>query len=128
MPAINEDTREFWQQLADDLSAQRPYPGRRIEIVKGRKHKGKTGIVRRHMPDRYYDAFRYASEASAHMIQMAGREGYVVLVDPENGPSFWVRADYTKVLVDISGFEEVTGKSTKSNNRPYLDDTCPVQS
>jgi hypothetical protein len=96
MSAINADTREVWQHIADELSKQRPYPGRMVTITGGRKHKGKRGKVLRHQQDRFFDAFRYGNEASAHMTEMAGRYGYVCLVENEANPTdkFWVKADY----------------------------------
>lgn len=95
MPAITSENRDAWQAIANDCSKQRPYVGRLVKIVEGRKHKGKQGKVVRHMLDKYFDAFRYGSEASHHLTQMMGRHGYVVLVEQECGNRFWVRADYT---------------------------------
>lgn len=98
MTAINSDTRAAWQDIANQLSAQRPYEGRRVRVTDGRKHVGKQGTVTRHMVSRYDDPFRYASEAQAHMREMAGRFGYVVRVRQDDGAEFWVRADYVEVL------------------------------
>jgi len=98
MPAINENTVDFWKDMAKEASKVRPNPGRRVQIVKGRKHKGKEGVVLKNIQDRYYDAFRYGGEASHHMTAMYRREGFVVLVEQDSGKTFWVRADYTEIL------------------------------
>jgi len=96
MPAINEKTRGTWQDIANELSKQRPVPGRKVSITGGRKHKGKRGTVLRHQLDKFVDAFRYGGEANHHMTEMAGRFGYVCLVENMENPSdrFWVKADY----------------------------------
>jgi hypothetical protein len=99
MSAINGDTVEAWREIAKDLSAQRPYPGRRVEIVGGRKHKGRVGVVLIHCRDQYSSAFRYGGEANLHMREMAGRDGFVVKCrDEMTNEIFWCKADYTKVL------------------------------
>ena len=99
MSAINAETRDAWQSIADELSKQRPWPGRRVRVTGGRKHAGKEGTVLRHQVSKYNDVFRYASEAQAHMREMAGRSGFVVLVQPDNDSKpFWVDADKVDVL------------------------------
>lgn len=102
MSVLNERTREAWQAIANDLSKQRPYAGRRVRIVGGRKHKGKEGTVTRHQLDHYEDAFRYGGEASQHMAQMAGRDGYVVMVRPDAGKPFWVKARFVLCIDDAA--------------------------
>lgn len=92
MPAINSENREAWQALANEVSKDRPYVGRRVTVTGGRKHKGKSGEVVRHERDRYVDAFRYGNEAQHHMTQMRGRYGYVVLIDTGT-ERFWTKAD-----------------------------------
>ena len=98
MSAINEDTRAAWQAIADELSKQRPHAGRRVRVVGGRKHKGKEGLVERHQLSKYGDAYRYASEAQAHMRDMAGRDGWVCLVRTDAGETFWINAQHTEVV------------------------------
>jgi len=99
MPAINADTVDFWKDIAAKLSKQRPYAGRKVKIVAGRKHMGKTGTVVRHMVSRFENPYRYGSEAQHHMIDMAGREWYVCQVrDDSDGSLFWVKAEYTECL------------------------------
>ena len=96
MAAINQDTQKAWQDIANELSKQRPYPGRKVRITEGRKHKGKCGKVLRHQLDKFVDAFRYGGEANHHMTEMAGRFGYVCLVENTQDPldRFWIKADY----------------------------------
>lgn len=91
MSAINADTVGFWKQLAVDLSAQRPYPGRLVLVTGGRKHNGKRGTVLRHWQDP--GAFRYGGEANLHMREMAGRSGFRCQVDT-GSEKFWVNADH----------------------------------
>lgn len=100
MSAINAETRDAWQALADMLGPQRPVPGRRVCVRGGRKHKGKSGTVVRHMPSRYRSD-RYMSEASLHMRDMRdmrGKDGFVVLVESDDGGErFWVNAEHVEV-------------------------------
>lgn len=98
MSVINSDTQKFWQDMAKEASKVRPDPGKKVRIVKGRKHKGKEGTVMKNIQDKFHDAFRYGGEASHHMTDMYRREGFVVLVKQDDGSTFWVRADYTEVL------------------------------
>lgn len=88
--------RDAWQRIADEASEQRPSFGKTVEIVSGRKHKGKTGIVVKHQVDQYADT-RYKTDASLALREINGREGYVVLVKANDGSLFWVKAEYTLV-------------------------------
>jgi hypothetical protein len=99
MACINEETRDFWQQLANDLSKQRPYPSRLVKVTGGRKHKGKEGVVVRHQYDKFSNAFRYGGDANLQMREMAGRAGFVCLVDA-GSERFWVKADYVECVDD----------------------------
>jgi hypothetical protein len=102
MPAITDDNKDFWQKLANDLAADRPFAGKTVEVVKGRKHKGKVGIVRRHQLDKFSTAYRYGNDASHHMKDMAGTYGWCCMIqDNATGENFWVRADYLKVIQPI---------------------------
>ena len=103
MSAINEDTKDFWQKLANDLSQGRPIPGKTVEVIKGRKHKGKLGTVVRHQLDKFSTAYRYGNDASHHFRDMEGTYGWACLVrDNSNGLTFWVRADYLLVYGQCS--------------------------
>jgi hypothetical protein len=93
--AINADTVDFWKAVAADVSLDRPYPGRRVYVDRGRKHKGKRGTVMRHERSRYTDAFRYGGDASQHMTEMRGRYGFRCLVrDDLTGETFWIDAPH----------------------------------
>jgi hypothetical protein len=98
--AINTETRDAWQAIANDLSKQRPYPGREVRVEAGRKHRGKTGRVLRHQCDKFGSAFRYGGDANLHMREMAGRYGFVVLVATET-EQFWVKAEYVRCIDDM---------------------------
>lgn len=100
MSVINADTQAFWQDMANQLGANRPYVGRRIVVTSG-KHKGKEGFVTRHMKDRYgRDVFRYGGEANLHLREMEGRRGFVVMVDTGT-ERFWVKADKVDCLSQV---------------------------
>lgn len=90
---IRTEDKDFWQAQADKRAADYPHVGRMVTIVDGRKHKGKTGKVLAHKRDAYSDAFRYGNDASHTLRDMAGREGFVVLVDT-GLEKFWVKASY----------------------------------
>lgn len=95
MSVINSDTQSAWQQIARDVSRQRPYVGRTATVVRGRKMLGRRVTVVRHQLDQYdRDAFRYGGEASKHMTEMRGRHGFVCLVRDETGTERWVKAEY----------------------------------
>lgn len=101
---INEDTREAWQYIANEVSKQRPDPGKRVRVSGGRKYKGITGTVVRNIQDKYVNAFRYGNEASFHMREMERRYGFVVLVQPDDASikPFWTKADNVEVI-DTNG-------------------------
>jgi hypothetical protein len=101
---INAENTGAWQALANDLSATRPSVGMRVRVETG-KRKGRTGVVLVHMVSRYEDPYRYASEAQAHLREMAGRFGFVVRIRPDDGhcaggggPDFWSNADRVTVI------------------------------
>lgn len=92
MPVINSENAQAWRDLAAELGATCPYVGRRVSIDKG-KHKGLRGIVERHQRSKFGNAYRYASEASAHFRDMAGRYGWCCLVKTDAG-AVWVNAEH----------------------------------
>lgn len=92
---INEATRVAWQAIASDVSRQRPYPGRRALVFRGRKLLGEMVTIIGHERDRYdVTAFRYGGEASQHMTAMRGRRGYVCRVRTNCGVLAWIKAEY----------------------------------
>ena len=102
MSLITSESAGAWQALANSLDATRPSVGRVVTVVKGTKHKDKTGVVVRHMLDKFYST-RYESEAQAHMRQMRGTRGYRIKIAVKceaSGSlleSFWVPATYVEV-------------------------------
>jgi hypothetical protein len=97
--AINSDNRSAWQDLADHLAPNRPDKGRRVRIERG-KYQGKIGLVTWHGPDKFANT-RYKSEAQLHLRDMAGREGFRIRVQPdEGGQAFFTNAEYATVLRD----------------------------
>ena len=99
MPAITSENAKFWQELANELGAKAPMPGKRVQVVGGRKHAGKCGVVLRNIEDKFdRDTYRYGSEASDHLRDMARKRGYVVLVREDSGAEFWVKAKLVEVV------------------------------
>ena len=96
MTSINSETRGAWQQLATDLDKTCPRVGKIVKVTSG-KHSGKVGKVIWHGRDRYSDAFRYASEAQAHLRDLAGTYGFRVGIQMESGECFFVGADKVEV-------------------------------
>lgn len=98
MSCMNTETADMWKQLAADAAAQRPIAGRRVRVTVGRKHLAKEGVVVRHIPDRYSDAFRYGNDASMHLREIQGRYGFVVQIRTDSGESFWTKAQNVEVV------------------------------
>lgn len=95
MACINESTRDAWQHMADEASKQRPYVGRRVKVVQGRKRLGETGTVIRHERDRFQpDVWRYGTDASMHLRDMQGRRGFVCVVRFDGGGKDWIKSQY----------------------------------
>lgn len=95
-------SHEEGQQLADRLSADRPFVGRTVRVDRGKKHVGKIGRVTWHGLDKFSTAFRYGSPDSASLTEVRGRYGYRIRVQTEQGESFFVPADYVMVSVPMS--------------------------
>lgn len=108
MAVINADNKDFWQDIANKLSINRPYVGRRVKVTGGRKHLGRMGTVIRHEYDRYSSAFRYGGDANMHMREMAGRYGFIVLIKPDDGAdNFWVKADQVDTEEHLATVDKV---------------------
>lgn len=101
MTHMNADTRATWQNVANNTAVDRPSAGKTVTIVKGRKHKNKTGVVVWHGINKFYDT-RYDSPAMASMREIIGREGYSVKVKTASGETFFVPAEYTFVEVEYN--------------------------
>jgi hypothetical protein len=88
-------SKEYWQVIADIAQKQpRIYAGLEVTVTGGRKHKGKTGKVTRHERSRYGFPFRYVTGASLDLMILEGRRGFRALVQPLEGPSFWIDCDH----------------------------------
>lgn len=102
MATITSDNRAAWQALADSLAPQFPSSGKRVKVNKGKKNLGVTGVVTWHGRDRYYST-RYKSEAQLHLMDMRGRDGFRVKIQPDgDGLAFFVSADNVEVLLSES--------------------------
>lgn len=88
---ITCENRSSWQNVDNN-----PF-NKRCKVVKGRKHIGSEGIVIMMMEDKYYD-WKYFSEASRLLKQFNGREGYVSLIQKDNGDTFWVKSIYLEII------------------------------
>jgi len=95
MPAINPDTKVFWQTLVDRFSRQRPNPGKVVTIIRGKKLLGQKATVIRHQIDKFdTSTYRYGSDASHHMRDLEGRSGWVCLIETDDGDRAWIKAKY----------------------------------
>ncbi len=94
MSVINSNTIAAWQMIANNVSRQRPYPGRTATVFRGRKLLGEKVSVVRHQKDAYSDAFRYGGAGNLMMREMAGRSGFVCLVRNAQGAERWIKASY----------------------------------
>jgi hypothetical protein len=116
---VNTETRDAWQSIADEVSRQRPYVGRKVRVTAGRKRLGRVGTVIRHERDRFdRSTFRYGGDAHMHLAEMRGREGFAVLVQPDDGQSvepFWIKASAVECISDrehsAACFDDDAGKA-----------------
>lgn len=97
MSAVNADAAEAWRVLAVKVAEQRPDTGKRVRVTSG-KHAGVEGVVVKHARSKF-KSDRYVSEASRHLRDLVGREGFAVRVLPDGGGErFWVNAEKVEVL------------------------------
>jgi hypothetical protein len=94
--SLTSISREQWQRLADDLSAQRPSVGKRVRVSSGKKFLGRVGIVRWHGPDKYARDY-YRTPAQLDLRDLRGRDGFRIRVESD-GESFFVGADQVEVI------------------------------
>ena len=91
-----------WACLRDNaksLSADSPRKGKRVLIEGGRKHKGKTGTVFYHGPDRFNPPGRYCGNGlQKAMYQILGVYGYRIGVETDSGEMFFCPAEYARVI------------------------------
>lgn len=116
MSAINSDNAKGWQKIADNVSRQRPSPGKYALVLKGKKLQNQKVVVVRHQIDQYENAFRYGNEASHHLREMMGRTGFVCLVRNEQGEEKWVKARYLMVLYPYKHWTEALADALCSHH------------
>lgn len=98
MSVITSENYNEWQALANSYKNHFPSVGKTVKVIKGRKYKGLEGVIKRHQVDQYFDT-RYSSNAQVMLREMKGREGYIVLIQPNNGSrAFWVKANYVEII------------------------------
>ena len=97
MPLFTRENASAWQGLFRELDQDRPSVGRTVKVVRGRKNRGVVGVVVWHGRDQYYDD-RYDSSAQRAFNEAQGKFGYRVRISPENGPAFFVKAEYVDVV------------------------------
>lgn len=91
---ITTENAAGWQKIANDVSRQRPYPGRYATVVRGKKLRGERVFIVTHMRDQYSTAFRYGGAGNLQMREMKGRAGFVCKVRATDGSVAWVKAPY----------------------------------
>lgn len=99
MAIFTRENASTWQSLFNEVNKEKPAQGRTVRVTRG-KHAGKVGVVKRHQPSQYGNAFRYGNEASHAMTQARGRHGFAILIQPEAGPTFWTNADNVMVCYE----------------------------
>jgi hypothetical protein len=99
------DQSKAWgalQNMADNSEKyfpDRPDKGKHVKVIRGRKHKGKAGVIFWHGRDKYVDNTRYCGNGlQAAMTQLIGIYGYRVGVVTEENERFFVPADYVKII------------------------------
>jgi hypothetical protein len=91
-----------WQaigEIAKNVSAQRPDKGKRVEVISGRKHLGKIGVVFWHGRNPF-DRFphRYHTSIQAAMSDAIGIHGFRIGIRTDAGEKFFTEAQRVKVL------------------------------
>ncbi len=97
-------SRKEAQSFADFMARDRPFKGTNIRIFKGRKHKGKEGVVFWHGEDRYAKSWGDSNQQMARHIM--GRFGFRVGVETEDGEKFFAPAEYTMIIRPIAEDEK----------------------
>ncbi len=100
MSVLTQENAPVIQSLLNSVAMDKPRIGCTVKILTG-KHAGKIGIVEKHIVSRFERAFRYGNEMSHYMAQARGRYGYAILVQPEDAPTFWTKADNVMVCCNV---------------------------
>ncbi len=86
------------QALADALTVYRPFVGRLVRVVEGRKHHGKIGHVVWHGRDQFNrTAFRYGDPS---LTEVCGTWGYRIGIQTDHGEKFFIGAHTVFVCVE----------------------------
>lgn len=92
MTVITRENAPIIQSLLTMVNLDKPEVGCTIKVLTG-KHKGKLGIVQKHIRSRFENPYRYGNEMSHHMTDARGREGYCILIKQGDGGTFWTKAN-----------------------------------
>lgn len=91
----------LWDALRDaapSCEARRPSVGKRVRVLHGHQQGG-VGTVKRHMR-RYSNLFKYLPPGNAHLAEMCGTHGFVVLVEfDDQRPRKWIKANEVEILL-----------------------------
>ncbi|MFA6904122.1 MAG: hypothetical protein WC236_13685 [Gallionellaceae bacterium] len=93
-------THEENQSLASELSRYRPFVGRTVKVIEGKKHCGEIGVVFWHGADKFGAPLRYCDDYTRAMASAMGRYGFRIGVQTEDGAKFFVKADSVMVACE----------------------------
>lgn len=100
MTVITRENAPVLQSLFNSVAVDKPRVGCTVRVTSG-KHKGKIGVVEKHILSQYEHAFRYGSDMSHMMTQARGRYGYAIKIKSGDS-SFWVKADNVMVCYELT--------------------------
>ncbi len=91
-----------WKALSEimsDVAKERPSVGKKVRVIRGKKHLGKEGVVFWHGSDRFQDPNRYADSFQSALRQARGTYFYRVgvMVD-ETQEKIFVPAENVEIL------------------------------
>ena len=84
------------KSLCLDASKDSPRPGKLVHVARG-KHRGKSGLVTWHGPDKFYDRHRYGSALSNILSDSIGIHGFRVRIQPDSGKAFFTACENLRV-------------------------------
>lgn len=103
MDAIyTQENRDAWQKIADTCKPQFPSRGKTVIVTSGKKQLGVTGVVTWHGVNKFYN-IQYKTDAQLGLMDMRGREGSSVRIQPTTGEAFFVVAEYVTVVDEKTG-------------------------
>lgn len=83
--------------IASDVAKGAPTVGKRVTIVDGRKHKGKTGVVFWHGADKFTGR-TYGDAMQKCLRDAMGKYGFRCGIQSDSGEKFFVPADYCDII------------------------------